>query len=154
MPSSTAPQIFKIPLHIPSFTSSSSSVSEKVLIPTSSSLPADTIHVLSLETSIPITTSTSEAPIVQSGSSPLLSAHMTMPMPSVTINQTSPLVSTDIDISSTDEVRDEFNEDIVISLGDYCYDKSNKVVVRRGKKRSRNQGDVDTSLSNQVVWAQ
>ena len=71
-----------------------------------------------------------------------------MPMPSVTINQTSPLVSTGMVISSTDEVRDEFNEDIVISLGDYSYAKSNKAVVRRGKKRSRSQGDVDTFLSN------
>ena len=93
------PQIFKIPLHIPSFTSSSSYVSEKVLMPTSSSLPADTIHVSSPKTSIPITTSTSEAAVIQSGSSPLLSAHITMPMPSVTINQTSPLVSMGIYIS-------------------------------------------------------
>ena len=27
-------------------------------------------------------------------------------------------------------------------------------MVRRGKKRSRDQGDVDESLSNQVVWSQ
>ena len=154
MPSSIAPQIFKIPLHIPSFTSSSTCVFEKVLIPTSSSLSADNIHVSSPETSIPISTSTSQAVVVQTGSSPLLSVHITMPIPSVTITQTSSLVSTGIDISSTDGVRDDFNEDIVISLGDYFYDKSNKAVVKRGKKRSKNQGDVDTSLSNQVVWTQ
>ena len=71
-----------------------------------------------------------------------------MPMPSLTITQTSPLVFVGISTSSTNEVRDEFNEDIVISLGDYHYRKSNKAVVRRGKKRSRDQGDVDTSLSN------
>ena len=42
----------------------------------------------------------------------------------------------------------------MISLGDYHYSKSNKAVVRRGKKRIKDQGDVDTSLSNQVVWTQ
>ena len=46
------------------------------------------------------------------------------------------------------------NEDIVISLGDYRYSKSDKSVVKRGKKRSRDQSDVDTSLSNEVVWTQ
>ena len=63
------------------------------------SLPADTIHVSSLETFIPITTSTFEATVVQSGSSPLLSAHITMSIPTVNITRTSPLVSTGIDIS-------------------------------------------------------
>ena len=63
-------------------------------------------------------------------------------------------IDTRIDTSSTNEVRDEFNEDIVISLGDYHYRKYDKEIVRRGKKRSRYQGDVDTSLSNQVVWTQ
>ena len=55
---------------------------------------------------------------------------------------------------STIESRDEFNEDIIISLGDYHYSKSNKAVVKKGKKRSRDQGDMDTSLSNQIVWTQ
>ena len=78
-----------------------------------------------------------------------------MHIPSPTITQTSPLVSTWIDTSSTHEVRDEFNEYIVISLGDYHSRKSNKAVVRIGnKKRSKDQGDVETSLSNQVVWTQ
>ena len=46
------------------------------------------------------------------------------------------------------------NEDIVISLGDYRYRKSDKSVVKRGKKRSRDQSDVDTSLLNEIVWTQ
>ena len=74
-----------------------------------------------------------------------------MPMPKPTTTHTSPLVSTGISTSFIDEVRDEFNEDIVISLVYYHYSKSNKEVVRTGKKRIRDQGDVDTSLSNQVV---
>ena len=44
-----------------------------------------------------------------------------MPMPSPTTTQTSPLVSTRIDTSSTDEVRDKFNEDIVILLPPKLY---------------------------------
>ena len=71
-----------------------------------------------------------------------------MPMPSPTITQNSPLMSTRIDTSSIDEVNDEFNEYIVISLGDYHYNKSNKEVIIRGKKRSIDHSDVDTSLSN------
>ena len=150
MPQSTTLQGLKIPLHIPSFSLSTSSIPGNVLV-LSSSLPADTIHDSSLETSISIIPSSSEAVVVQSSSPPLLTAHITMPMPSSTITQTSPLVSTEIDTSSTNEVRDEFHEYIVISLGDYHYSRSNKSVVRRGKKRSRDQGDVDTYLSNQVV---
>ena len=147
MPQSTALQVPNIPLHIPSFSLSMSSILEKVLV-LPSSLPANTIHASSPETSIPIIYSTYEAVVVQSSCSPLLNAYITMPMPSPTITQTSPLVSTRIDISSADQVRDEFNDGIVISLGYYHYRKSNKVVVRRGKKRRRDQGDVDTSLYN------
>ena len=75
-----------------------------------------------------------------------------MPFPIVT--QTSSLVSTVAGNSSTTESRDEFKEDIVISLGDYHYSKSNKAVVNKGKKRIIDQGDMDTSLSNQIVWTQ
>ena len=77
-----------------------------------------------------------------------------MPMPSHIMMQTSSLISTGIDAPSIDEIRDEFNEDIVISLGDYRYRKSDKSVVKRGKKRSIDQSDVDTSLSNEIVWTQ
>ena len=51
-------------------------------------------------------------------------------------------------------MRDEFNEYFVISLGEYRYSKADKSVVKRGKKRSRNQSDMDTSLSNEIVWNQ
>ena len=64
------------------------------------------------------------------------------------------MISIGIDAPSIDEIRDEFNEDIVISLGDYRYRKSDKSVVKRGKKRSRDQSDVDTSLSNEILWTQ
>ena len=77
-----------------------------------------------------------------------------MPIPSHTMTQTSSLISTGIYVPPIDEIRDEFNEDIVISLGDYRYSKSDKSVVKRGKKRSIDQSDVDTSLSNEIVWTQ
>ena len=75
-----------------------------------------------------------------------------MPMPSHTMTQTFSLISTCIDEPSIDEIRDEFTEDIVISLGHYRYRKYDKSVVKRGKKRIRYQSDVDTSLSNEIVW--
>ena len=140
MPQSTALQFPNIPLHIPYFSLSASSVPEKASV-LSSSLSVDTIHASSHETSISIIPSSSEVANVQISYPPILTAHITMPMPSLTITQTSPLVSTGIDTSSIDEVRDEFNEDIVISLGYYHYRKSNKAVVIIGKKRRIDQGD-------------
>ena len=77
-----------------------------------------------------------------------------MPMPSHTMTQTSSLISTCIDAPPIDEIRDEFNEDIVISLGYYCYRKYDKSVVKRGKKRSKDESDADTYLSNEIVWTQ
>ena len=47
------------------------------------------------------------------------------------------MISTGINIPPIDEMRDEFNEDFVISLGEYPYSKADKSVVKRGKKRSR-----------------
>ena len=77
-----------------------------------------------------------------------------MPMPSHNMTQTSSLISTGIATPSIDEIRDEFHEDIVISLGDYRYSKSDKSVVKRGKKRSKDKSSVETSLSNEIVWTQ
>ena len=59
MPQSTALQVPNIPLHIPSFSLSMSSILEKVLV-LPSSLPADTIHASSLKASIPIISLTFE----------------------------------------------------------------------------------------------
>ena len=70
------------------------------------------------------------------------------------MTQTSSLISTGINVPPIDEMRDEFNEDFVISLGEYRYSKSDKSVVKRGKKRSRDQSNVDPSLSNEIVWTQ
>ena len=83
-----------------------------------------------------------------SSASPLLTSHITISIPSHTMTQTSSLISTGINILPIDERRDEFNEYFVISLGEYRYSKVDKSVVKRGKKRSRDQSDMDTSLSN------
>ena len=60
-----------------------------------------------------------------------------MTIPSHTTTQTSSLISTGINIPPIDEVRDEFNEDFVLSLGEYRYSKDDKSMLKRGKKRSR-----------------
>ena len=77
-----------------------------------------------------------------------------MAIPSHTTTQTSSLISTGINIPPIDEMRDEFNEDFVISLGEYRYSKADKSVLKRGKKRSRDQSDMDISCANEVVWTQ
>ena len=84
--------------------------------------------------------------------SPSPATHITLLMPFPILTHTSSLVSTVVGTSSATNSRDEFNEDIVISIGEYHYSKSNKAVVKKGKKRSRDQGDMDTSLSNQIIW--
>ena len=154
IPPSTIYQVFKVPLHIPSISSIPSPVLEKASVLSPSSLLATTMQVSSIETSIPDIPSTLEVTVIQSSTSFSLTSHITMPMPSHTMTQTSYLISTGIDAPPIDEIRDEFNEDIVISLGDYCYSKSDKSVLKRGKNRSRDQSDVDTSLFNEVVWTQ
>ena len=60
-----------------------------------------------------------------------------MHIPSHTITQTSSLISTSVNVPPIDEMRDEFNEGFVISLGEYRYSKADKSVVKRGKKRNR-----------------
>ena len=112
------------------------------------------MKVSSIETYVPDTPSTPEVTVIHSSTSFSLTSHITIPMPSHTMTQTSSLISIGINAPSIDEIRDEFNEDIVISLGDYCYSKSDKSVLKRGKNRSRDQSDVDTSLSNDIVWTQ
>ena len=71
-----------------------------------------------------------------------------MSIPSQTMIQTSSLIFTSIIIPPIDEMRDEFNEEFVISMGEYHYSKADESVVKRGKKRSRDQSDMDTSSSN------
>ena len=77
-----------------------------------------------------------------------------MPIPSPTVTQTSTLVSIVVGTSSATESTGDFNEDIVISLGDYYYSKYDKSVFKKGKKRGRDQSDIDTSITNQTVWNQ
>ena len=74
-----------------------------------------------------------------------------MPIPTSTITQTSSVVSTMDGTTSFTGLVVEFDEDIVVPLGDYFYSKWLKVVLRRGKKRSRDQGGVE---ANHIIWTQ
>ena len=77
-----------------------------------------------------------------------------MPIPTPTITQTSSLVSTVNITSSFTEPVAEFDEDIVVPIRDYYYNKSAKAMVRKGKKRSRDEGGLEASISNQIIWTQ
>ena len=74
-----------------------------------------------------------------------------MHMPRPTVTHISSLVSIVIGTSSFTQSKAEFDEDIVISLGDYFYSKSDKAVVRKGKNKSRDQGGMDASVTNQII---
>ena len=151
IPSSTVPPVFKVPLYIPSLSSISSPVHEKASTLSPSSLQVTTVQVSSIETSVSDNPSTPEVTVTQSSTSTSFTSHITMPIHSHTMTHTSSLISTGINVAPIDEMRDEFNEDFVISLGEYCYRKDNKLVVKRGKKRSRDRSNVDSSLSNEIV---
>ena len=77
-----------------------------------------------------------------------------MTIPSHTTTQTSSLIYIGISIPPIDEVREEFNEYFVISLGEYRYSKDDRSVVKKGKKRNQDQSDMDISVTNEVVWTQ
>ena len=48
----------------------------------------------------------------------------------------------------------EFEEDNVVPLGDYFYSRSSKEVVRKGTKRSRDQGGLEALIANQIIQTQ
>ena len=64
----------------------------------------------------------------------------------------SSLISIGLSIPPIYEVRDEFNEYFVVSLGEYRYSKAKKSMVRRGKKRGKDQNDMDMSMVNEFLW--
>ena len=54
-------------------------------------------------------------------------------------------------ISAIDEMVD-FSEDAVVSLGKYFWCRKEKVVVKKGSKRSREGTFKKGSLPNQIIW--
>ena len=124
IPSSVVPPLFKTPLHIPSFSSFSSPVFEKITtVSPSSLLKATTVQISSVEVSVHDVSSTPEVTLAQNIAPSPTTPHITMAIPSQTKTQTSSLISTGISIPPIDEIRDEFNEDFVVSLGEYRYSK-------------------------------
>ena len=107
------------------------------------------MQVSSIETFVPDIYSSPEVTLSQSVTSSLSTSHINMTKLYHTTTQTSSLISIGINIHSIDETRDEFNENFVISLGEYRYSKVDKSVVKRGKKRSRDQNDMEMSFSNE-----
>ena len=70
------------------------------------------------------------------------------------MTQTSSLVSTVIETCGSIDPRAEFDEDIAVSLGDYYYSKPDKSVIRKGKKRGRDQSGMEVSVSEKILWTQ
>ena len=77
-----------------------------------------------------------------------------MTIPSPIITQTSSLVSPVISTYRSIHPRDEFDEEIVVSLGEYYYSKPDKSVIKKGKKRGRDQSGMEVSVSKQILWIQ
>ena len=121
--SSIVPPVFKIQLHIPSFRSASLRVHEKTSTLSPSSLRSTTLQVSSIETSVLGISSAPKVTLTQSVTSSPSTSHITRTIPSHTTTQTTSLISTGLNIPPIDEMRDEFNEDFVVSLGEYWYSK-------------------------------
>ena len=131
IPLAVVTPIFKIPLHIPSIRSVSSPMSEKIAIVSPSSfLKATTMKIPYAEASVHEIPSAPEVTLAQNVTSSLATSHITMAIPFQATTQTSSLISTGISIPPIDEVRDDFNEDFVVSLGEYRYRKAVKYMVR------------------------
>ena len=112
------------------------------------------MQVSSTETSILNISSSPEVILAHNVTSSPSTSPITMTIPSHTTTQTSSLISTGISIPPIDEMRDEFTEDFVIFLGEYRYSKADKSVVKKGKKRNRDQSDMHISITSEVVWIQ
>ena len=74
-----------------------------------------------------------------------------MPILTPIVTQTSSLVSTVNRNSSFTELVGEFEEDIVVPLGDYFYSKSSKAVVIKGRKRSKDQGGLESFVTYPII---
>ena len=101
------------------------------------------MQIPSVEASVHDISSAPEVTLAQNVTSSPTTSHISMAIPSQTKTQNSSLISIGLSIPPIDEVRDEFNEDFVVSLGEYRYSKAEKSIVRRGKKRGRDQNDMD-----------
>ena len=130
--------VFKTPLHVPSFSSVSSPMSEKITtVSPSSLLKATIVKISSVETYVHDISSAPEVTLAQNITPSPTTSHITMAIPSQTTTQTSSLISTGIRIPLVDEVRDEFNKDFMVSLGEYRYSVADRSVVKQGNRRRR-----------------
>ena len=119
-----------------------------VIMSPSSFFKATTVKIPVAEVPTDNVSSAPEVTLSQNVTSSSTTSHITMDIPT----QTSSLISIGINIPPIDEVKDEFNEDFLVSLGQYRYSKAEKVVVRWGKKRGRVPNDVDMPMVNEVLW--
>ena len=112
-------------------------VAEETSVVSSSPSKISTVQVSSVETTIPNIPLAPEAiPAQHMNLSPCTSP-VTMTFHSVTTSQNTSVIYTGISIPPINEVREEFNEDFVVSLGEYHYNKTDRSVVRKGRKRNR-----------------
>ena len=130
------------------------SVAEETSTVSSSPSKISNVQVSSVETIIPNIPSAPEAIPAQNMNLSPCTSPITMTIPFVTTTQTTSVISTDISIPPINEVREEFIEDFVVSLGEYQYNKTDISLVRKGRKRNQDQGDMDMSDVSQVVWNQ
>ena len=136
IPTSDVSTVVKNPLHIPSISSVSLSVAEETSVVSSSPSKISTVQVSSVETTIPNIPSAPEAIPAQNMNLSPCTSSVTMIIPSVTTTKTTSVISIGINIPPINEVREEFNEYFVVSLGEYQYSKTNRSVVRKGRKRN------------------
>ena len=109
----------------------SSSMFEKITtVSPSSLLKATTMQIYSMEASVHDISSTPEVTLDQNVTPFPTTSHITMAIPSQSTTKNSSLVSTGISIPPIDEVRDQFTEDFVVSLGEYRYRKPDRSVVK------------------------
>ena len=75
-----------------------------------------------------------------------------MSIPTPNTSQPTPIVIVSEGSISTVEEVTYFGDDAVVSLGEYFWRKTEKAVVKKGSKRSREWTIKQGSVPNQIIW--
>ena len=75
-----------------------------------------------------------------------------MPIPTSVVSQLVPLVTVSKVATPTEEDITYFGDDAAVSLWDYFWSRSKRVVVKKGSKRTREGTLAQGTVPNQVIW--
>ena len=109
-----------------------------------------TISSPETSTHIPTSIATSLAPIFPKP--PIIISPISVEIPNPQTSQSEPLVIVHEGTISTTKEMADFGEDVVVSLGKCFWSRKDKVVVKKGAKRTREGTFKQVSTPSQIIW--